>query len=102
MIINGEKWKISYKCLKDYGETDYNGLSIRINHSLDPIEERRTLLHEIIHAYIYAYGIPFTEHLTEEQLCDFIAYNLDNFYKLASDAEKELKKEKEENKGGKR
>ncbi len=95
MVINGLTWEL--KMSDNIGDnllglTEFNEPKILIKNQENKENLSRTLLHEIVHAYLYSYGLAPTKDkvLTEEELCDFIANNLHNIKKLHNDALIEL------------
>lgn len=53
---------------------------IEIKQGLSERQLYRTLIHEITHAAVWAYGFASTEVFNEEQLCDFMSAYLDEIY----------------------
>lgn len=95
MKINNLNWTVCLAYLEDgtMGLTTYSNQTIQIQCGM--IEEciRLTLMHEIVHAYLYSYG--FNQNQREfhkEELCEFIAQNVDNLIKLRDIAMIELNK----------
>ena len=93
MIINNLEWKV---CFSDnmkedlFGQTNYETLTIYLRKQVCDQSLDRTLIHEIIHAYCYSYGLLFFENYNAEQLCEFIAHNLKNINDCYKEAIREL------------
>ena len=94
MKINNLKWKIFYD--KDLGEnylgtTDYFALEIKINPLVkDKSNLDRTIMHEVIHAYLYSYGFTNKDEFKLEEMVEFISHNVDSIIALSAEAGKEL------------
>ena len=94
MNINGLDWKV---CLTDnlkedlFGTTNYETLTIYLRKQCVPQNQLRTLMHEIVHAYCYSYGLCFHETYDREQLCEFISHNVHNLTRLYEEAKEILK-----------
>ena len=96
MKINNLEWKIKYnENLNEnlFGQTNYENLTIYLRPQCCKDNVKRTLLHEIVHAYCYSYGLHFIESYDRENLCEFIAHNFENISKIYSDAQKEILKD---------
>ena len=94
MIINKLKWQIKFDDnMREnlFGETNYSNLTIHLNSACCGENLERTLLHEIVHAYCYSYGLTFIESFDRENFCEFISHNLENISKIYEEAKKELK-----------
>jgi len=95
MVINGLTWEL--KIGDNVGDnllgiTEFNEPKILIKKQENKENMKRVLLHEIVHAYLYSYGLAPTKDkvMSEEEICDFIANNLDNLKSLHIDALCEL------------
>lgn len=57
-----------------FGTTCYEMNSIYIRDEMNEAMTRRTLMHELCHAYSFSYGVPFPKNCDEieEIVCDFI------------------------------
>lgn len=100
MIINNLKWNIKFTSSFDeslFGRTDYDELTIFISDKICKQTQLRTLKHELVHAYLHSYGFMFKDNFTREDVCEFVAHNLDAMNWLYKVALKELKNGKEEN-----
>ena len=45
---------------------------IYLHKDLPPQKKKQTLIHELTHAYIYAYGFSTVEHFNHELVCEFV------------------------------
>ena len=87
--INNFKWKIVFKKIEEepLGVTTMIPPIIYIDDRLDLQTARATIIHELIHATLWSLGIYKTQDsdkylsLSEEQICEFCAMNLDNILK---------------------
>lgn len=95
MKINGLNFKVKYGCEEGMGRTSAIYQIIEINEELIDMKEnlKRTVMHEVIHAYLYAYGFTNKDQFELEQMIEFISNNYDNIGKLTEQALKELDKE---------
>lgn len=93
MIINNLTWKVCFNDnLKEdlFGQTNYETLTIYIRKQLVQHNVCRTLMHEIVHAYCYSYGLMYFESFDREQLCEFISHNIFNITEIYKQALDEL------------
>lgn len=60
-----------------FGTTWSGSYSIYISNELSGTRARRTITHEVTHAYLYSTQCNMPESYSEEQLCDFIAIYCD-------------------------
>lgn len=74
-----------------FGLTDYESLEITIAPNLCGENKKRTVIHEIIHAYCYSIGYCNKNKYDSEELCEFVAHNLETIKKLSDEALEELK-----------
>ena len=88
--INNLTWNVGFERRDDlngcYGFARFSTLEIRIAHDVHKEVVRTTITHEIIHAFIESFGFttPDTNStlmFSEEQVCDFIAMNLEEISK---------------------
>lgn len=100
--INNDTWKIEEKC-KDkllelykkeckeddiymiYGITKKSNQTIYINSEMSEQQKRKTLMHELMHCYLYEFGIHNFSQFDEEDLCNFSAYSHDIIHKIVKD-----------------
>ena len=93
MKINNLDWKIVYDDNMNentHGQTNYETLTIYIRPQCCVQNQKRTLLHELCHAYCYSYGLMFIETFDRENLCEFISHNLENLVDLYAEGLKTL------------
>lgn len=104
--INGLIWEIQFvrraderlssdgsECL---GVTYFNDLKIFVDQSLSMELLRQTIIHELIHAFTFSFGVHLVANEdTEESVCDFMGAHLDEIHEVAdrlvSGYEKEAK-----------
>lgn len=96
--INGLKWKLSdvergndRLTLKNgntcFGVTSYQDLEIWIDGTQPKELYRQTLIHELIHAFTFSFGVHlFANENTEESICDFMGAHLDEIMKIVNRA----------------
>lgn len=74
--VNGED------CL---GTTYFQDLQIYIDRSLPEILFRQTVIHELVHAFTFSFGVHLVANEgTEEPVCDFIGAHLDEIYSVTN------------------
>ena len=73
------------------GTTDFRELKIYIDKTLPNALIEATIIHEITHAYLYAYGFS-SEIMNEEELCVFMGHNMRFIYQLYKRASNEIVK----------
>lgn len=80
---NNEKLTINEnQCL---GITYYKDLRIFLDGSLPQELFRQTVIHELIHAFSFSFGVHLVANeKTEEPVCDFMGSHLDEIYLLAN------------------
>jgi len=94
MKIHNLNYTIKYdKDIPDeyLGFTYYHLCLITIKPNLAPDQEKVTIIHEIVHAYLDALGMINMKKFDHEQICEFIAHNLDQINSSYKEAIKELK-----------
>ena len=91
--INGLKWKVHFvkssspKLANDNNSESFLGVAyckkceIYIDKSLSKPLRKQTVIHELVHALLFSYGIDI-EGATEENVCDFIGAHLDELVRL--------------------
>ena len=98
MTINNLQWEILYdkNINENYlGETDYFKLKININPEIEnSMNLGRTVMHEVIHAYLYSFGFSNKNEFQLEEMIEFISHNIENINKLTEIALTELNKTK--------
>lgn len=92
MKINGLKWKIKTLDPDDERlneDATYMGLcvfleqTIYIRAGMSKEQTKRTILHELIHAIIFSYGLD--PDMDEEGICNFVSAHFDELTKLMSE-----------------
>lgn len=80
---NNEKLKLNNnECL---GITRYQDLQIFIDCSLSKELFRQTVIHELVHAFSFSFGVHIMANEdTEEPVCDFVASHLDKLYTITN------------------
>jgi len=63
-----------------FGTTWYGNYSIYISNELSGSRARRTIAHEVVHAYLYSTQHSMPESYTEEQVCDFVSIYGEGIY----------------------
>lgn len=93
--IHGLEWAVNFvpyeherlemdgvQCM---GVTYFSDLEIYINQELDKTVMRQTVIHELVHAFMFSYGI-HVEHnnkeIADECVCDFCGAHLGKIYKF--------------------
>lgn len=86
-IIEVEKDSTLLKQEEDrvtFGQTDFENQKIYLNKDVTPIRLKKTLIHELTHAFAEAYG--FSERLfDEEELCLFSEAYLEDIISICSE-----------------
>ena len=75
--IGGEKWKIIYKDIEEFGLIDIDNREIFIRCGLSEEDSRRTLFHEATHAAFHMSGLSY---LFEDNQEEAIVRALDNLF----------------------
>ena len=70
------------------GLTEYINPTISIRKGMDKTVTRSTLLHELTHAFIFAFGYHIE---SEEAVCDFICSQADAIMQMTEEIMKEVK-----------
>lgn len=80
---DSEKLQINDKeCL---GVTCFRDLQIYIDCSLPEILFRQTVIHELVHAFTFSFGVHLVANEeTEEPVCDFVGAHLDEIYSVTN------------------
>jgi hypothetical protein len=94
--INGLNWTVQNVAREDdrlilddsvcLGITYCKDLNIFMDEELPITLYRQTLIHELVHAFIFSFGVHVIadEDDTEEFICDFIGAHLDDIYRLTN------------------
>lgn len=93
MIINNLHWKITINDNLNeniFGTTNYATQTIYLNPTCVMENIKRTLLHEVVHAFLYSYGLHCIESFDKETICEFISHNLFNITEIYQQALDEL------------
>lgn len=93
--INGLEWRVKFTHDREELKEDLLGLcvftqlKIYVADDVDDAVVRTSIIHELVHAYLFSYG--FTEAkdtdnlmFSEEQICDFVAMNLISILEMAN------------------
>lgn len=100
--INNDTWQIEEKCKDEllelykkeckeddiymvYGVTKKSNQIIYINSEMSEQQKRKTLMHELMHCYLYEFGIHNFLSFDEEDLCNFSAHSHDIIHKIVKD-----------------
>lgn len=87
--INGLNWNVQNVQRNDeklkskdgdscFGVTYYQELSVYLDKSMPKELYRQTVVHELIHAFTFSFGVHlFANERTEESVCDFMGAHLD-------------------------
>lgn len=91
--IHNSSWNVILKSLQDVdgepaGITFRDIKTILINSDFT-IELRNTIIHELVHAFVYEYGFSQVD-MTSENHAEFIAAYLDDIYLLTNKIEKKF------------
>lgn len=92
--INNIEWKVRFLSPEQMREGD-NGTcwslkrTIDIDDSLDYYEVMKVLTHELMHALMATQGRSFEEALSQESVCEIVAWNLDKLLILRDDIMKQ-------------
>ena len=74
-----------------FGNADYFNQTISINSKIKGNENiKRTITHEVIHAYLYSYGFTNKDNFELEQMIEFISHNIKNIEKLTDEVYRKL------------
>lgn len=93
--INGLNWTVENVHRNDehlivrgnpcFGVTHYADLIIWLDKTQAKELYRQTLIHELIHAYTFSFGVHLVANeKTEESVCDFMGSHLDEIYLTAN------------------
>lgn len=88
--IHNRKYKVEYETLESetlLGETNNKSAIIRLSNKIDNQLLYSTIIHELVHAYLFEYGMP-RDNYNQEDMCNFFgAYGteiIENAYKIQS------------------
>ncbi len=94
--INGLKWVVTNEAANSpdlvsskgnpcFGCTHYFKQKIVMRGDMSPELYRQTIIHELLHAYTFSFGVHlFADEDTEEPIADFIGSHLDGIYHHAN------------------
>lgn len=77
-----------------FGSVDHRVNKIYVHSELPTDRQKQTLIHELTHAFIAAYGFEFVD-INSEILCDFVGLYAEDIIKEANRILKEINKEEE-------
>lgn len=94
-FLDGDDERLVYDGDECFGLTVFSDLHIYIRKDRPKEGIKHVITHELIHAFLYSYGIhlPLDEEETEEAACDFVAMYLDQIYKMSNQIYKFFEKE---------
>lgn len=79
--VSQDHEKLKIKGAECFGVTYYKDLQIFIDCSLPKELFRQTVIHELIHAFSFSFGVHLiANEKTEESVCDFMGSHLDEIY----------------------
>lgn len=73
-----------------FGFTDFPTLRIFVDKDLSSDILRRTLMHELIHAHLFSFGLDFEDY-TEEDICNIMSSAMDTLIQIANELMEEWK-----------
>lgn len=83
--VQREDEKLKLKGDECLGITYFRDLQIFIDCSLSKELFRQTVIHELIHAFSFSFGVHLVANeKTEESVCDFMGSHLDKIYETAN------------------
>lgn len=98
ITINNFNWNVSFVQSFDkekFGTTRHLTQEIQVLDSLSREETRRTLIHELTHAFINSHGFGQIDEWDTEVVCDFISTYADSIVRLADSIIEARRKEKQ-------
>ena len=79
--VKSDNEKLKFRGSECLGVTYYKDLQIFIDCGLSKELYRQTVIHELIHAFSFSFGVHLiANEETEESVCDFIGAHLDEIY----------------------
>lgn len=93
--VNGLTWevqsvqrdneKLKVKNADCMGVTYFKDLQIFLDCSLSKELFRQTVIHELVHAFSFSFGVHLVANeKTEESVCDFVGSHLDEIYSITN------------------
>ena len=73
------------KCYYAFGLTDYAQHIIYLNEEMCKEQKKKTLKHELMHCYLWEYGVCDFNEFSEEDLCNFSASSHDIIHKIVEE-----------------
>lgn len=83
IVINNVEWNFNFVPpiglpAGYYGQCCDEELTINVLKNMNPARQRFTIIHELVHAIFHSQGRTYTwENMSEESVCEFIAWNFD-------------------------
>lgn len=65
-----------------FGLTEYQSQKISIRTGLSKEMTRETVIHELVHCFLFSFGVCGFTSLNEEQVCNFVGSHLDKIYEI--------------------
>nr|DAY03329.1 MAG TPA: PORTAL PROTEIN [Caudoviricetes sp.] len=65
-----------------FGLTEYKSQQISIRTGLSKEMTRETVIHELVHCFLFSFGVCGFTSLNEEQVCNFVGSHLDKIYDI--------------------
>jgi|GEM_PF-118298 phage portal protein, SPP1 gp6-like len=65
-----------------FGLTEYQPQRISIRTGLSKEMTRETVIHELVHCFLFSFGVCGFTSLNEEQVCNFVGSHLDKIYEI--------------------
>ena len=100
--INNHDWTVAYDDPvvpvlphNVLGRTCFDTLQIIMKRDLSEQALRLSLLHELAHAFLFSQGRVYQERFTQEDLCEFVAWNGPEIVGVAETITKELKEDQQ-------
>ena len=88
ITINNFNWTVSFVQSFDkekFATTHFLTQEIQVLDSLSREETRRTITHELIHAFMQSYGFGQIDEWDTEVVCDFISTYADSIVKMTDE-----------------
>lgn len=65
-----------------FGLTEYQSQQISIRTGLSKEMTRETVIHELVHCFLFSFGVCGFGSLNEEQVCNFVGSHLDKIHDI--------------------
>lgn len=87
--INNHVWEVIFFERTDErydGVTSESDMTIKVNKNLSKQAKKHCLIHELVHAHLDSFGFDnyVLQKMTIEQVCEFVAHNIDSIQNLAN------------------